>query len=98
MFLHDFLMVCFFLQVKIETSSYRSLSPLRDPDILGRNLPGPTSPIPSTSSRRIAALYVLLRQIYINLHIVNCVSTDISFVQEHIQCSDEHVAACLSLL
>ena len=53
-------MVCFFLQVKIATSPYRSLSPLRDPDIMTRNLPGPTSPIPSTSSRRITALYGLL--------------------------------------
>ncbi|KAG0529566.1 hypothetical protein BDA96_05G109600 [Sorghum bicolor] len=46
--------------VKIATSSYRSLSPLRDPDIMIRNLPGPTSPIPSTSNRRITALYVFL--------------------------------------
>ncbi|KAG2561626.1 hypothetical protein PVAP13_8KG169204 [Panicum virgatum] len=48
-------------QTSIAISSYRSLSPLRDPDtVLRRNLPGPTSPIPSTSNRRIAALYVLL--------------------------------------
>jgi len=44
-------------QTSIAISSYRSLSPLRDPDtVLRRNLPGPTSPIPSTSNRRIAAL------------------------------------------
>ncbi|CAL4981379.1 unnamed protein product [Urochloa decumbens] len=43
-------------QTSIAISSYRSLSPLRDSDTLIRNLPGPTSPIPSTSNRRIAAI------------------------------------------
>jgi len=44
-------------QTSIAISSYRSLSPLRDPDtVIRRNLPGPTSPIPSTSNRRIAAI------------------------------------------
>ncbi|RLM58725.1 mitogen-activated protein kinase kinase kinase YODA-like [Panicum miliaceum] len=44
-------------QTSIAISSYRSLSPLRDPDtVIRRNLPGPASPIPSTSNRRIAAI------------------------------------------
>ncbi|KAL6890262.1 hypothetical protein ACP4OV_009025 [Aristida adscensionis] len=46
-------------QTSIAISSYRSLSPLRDPDMAIRNLPGPTSAIPSTSNRRIAAITVL---------------------------------------
>jgi mitogen-activated protein kinase kinase kinase 3 len=44
-------------QTSIAISSYRSLSPLRDPDtVIRRNLPDPASPIPSTSNRRIAAI------------------------------------------
>ena len=55
-----FLTNMFFFQAQT-ISSYRSLSPLRDPDtVIRRNLPGPTSPIPSTSNRRIEAMYVLL--------------------------------------
>ncbi|KAJ1275564.1 hypothetical protein BS78_05G145500 [Paspalum vaginatum] len=44
------------VQSSIAISSYRSLSPLRDPDVVIRNLPGPTSPIPLMSNRRIAAI------------------------------------------
>ncbi|KAF0894689.1 hypothetical protein E2562_001981 [Oryza meyeriana var. granulata] len=40
----------------------RSLSPLRDPDLTLRNLPGPTSAIPSISTRRISAIVCLLQQ------------------------------------
>ncbi|TVU25900.1 hypothetical protein EJB05_28419 [Eragrostis curvula] len=47
-------------QTGIGISSYRSLSPLRDADVGIRNFPGPTSPIPSTTNRRIAAMYVIL--------------------------------------
>ncbi|WVZ52941.1 hypothetical protein U9M48_003940 [Paspalum notatum var. saurae] len=44
------------VQSSIAVSSYRSLSPLRDPDVVIRNLQGPTSPIPPMSNRRIAAI------------------------------------------
>ena len=70
-------MFFFQAQTSIAISSYRSLSPLRDPDtVIRRNLPGPTSPIPSTSNRRIAAIYVLLLLSYENLHLFHCL-TDI---------------------
>uniref|UniRef100_A0A0D9XQ71 mitogen-activated protein kinase kinase kinase n=1 Tax=Leersia perrieri TaxID=77586 RepID=A0A0D9XQ71_9ORYZ len=41
--------------VKVQTSN-RSLSPLRDPDLTMRNLPGPTAAMPSISTRRISAI------------------------------------------
>jgi len=73
-------------RVKIETSSYRSLSPLRDPDILGRNLPGPTSPIPSTSSRRIAALNTSNVRMNMSLPVSPCSSPLRQYRQSNRSC------------
>ncbi|KAK3119921.1 hypothetical protein QOZ80_9AG0677930 [Eleusine coracana subsp. coracana] len=44
------------VQTSVGISSYRSLSPLRDPDVGTRNLLGPTSPMPSTINRRISVI------------------------------------------
>ncbi|GJN06769.1 hypothetical protein PR202_ga24525 [Eleusine coracana subsp. coracana] len=44
------------VQTSVGISSYRSLSPLRDPDVGTRNLLGPTSPMPSTINRRISVM------------------------------------------
>ncbi|CAD6253834.1 unnamed protein product [Miscanthus lutarioriparius] len=72
--------------VKIATSPYRSLSPLRDPDIMTRNLPGPTSPIPSTSSRRITALNASNVRMNMSLPVSPCSSPLRQYRQSNRSC------------
>lgn len=72
--------------VKIATSSYRSLSPLRDPDIMIRNLPGPTSPIPSTSNRRITALNPSTVRMNMSLPVSPCSSPLRQYRQSNRSC------------
>ncbi len=72
-----------FISFQVQTSN-RSLSPLRDPDLTMRNLQVPTSAIPSISTRRISAMYVVLFFFFQNqhkLHLLHCLT-------ERIWCSN----------